>query len=402
MKILILSREFEHSNNACGICLYNLADEFCKRGDEVHVISLVPTLQSFIYDERLEVVEILEDSFTTRCNNIKYEKSKLKIMIFRLYQIIRYVWAFFLYPNTAIFKTKELYKCAKQIVTLNSIDMVIGSYTPFETISAAVLLKKWNPRLQLVNYHLDPLLAPGNTSKLFSWYKHKRAKSSVLTELQYANKVLIPETFISLYPLSKKLSPVGFPLYIPNTIKSERSYFDKGSINIVYVGTLDSYNRNIDYTIALIESLVARGLSLKLHIWGCLIDRETKESVSNSEVAIYHGMVDSKEIPSILQSADILLNVCNETHNTSLPSKIFQLFATGKPILVIKRNENDSSLPYFEKYGNVCYAQEGNNTPEVINSVESFVKRKTCISVLDQNDIFYKYTPSYICDLINS
>ena len=97
MKILILSREFEHSNNACGICLYNLADEFCKRGDEVHVISLVPTLQSFIYDERLEVVEILEDSFTTRCNNIKYEKSKLKIMIFRLYQIIRYVWAFFLY-----------------------------------------------------------------------------------------------------------------------------------------------------------------------------------------------------------------------------------------------------------------------------------------------------------------
>ena len=57
MKILILSREFAHPNNACGVCLYNIADEFLKSGNEIYVISLVRTVGRFKYDGRCHVID---------------------------------------------------------------------------------------------------------------------------------------------------------------------------------------------------------------------------------------------------------------------------------------------------------------------------------------------------------
>ena len=41
-----------------------------------------------------------------------------------------------------------------------------------EEISAPVLLKKWDTNLKVINYHLDPLLVPGNSSRLISLYKY--------------------------------------------------------------------------------------------------------------------------------------------------------------------------------------------------------------------------------------
>lgn len=400
MKILILSREFAHPNNACGVCLYNIADEFLKSGNEIYVISLVRTVGRFKYDGRCHVIEVQEDVFSTICSNAKQKRGILYYLFFKVVQFLRYFFVLFVYPNTAPCKTHEIFRIAKKIVSHEKIDSIIGSYTPYETIKAAVFLKIKFPSLKVVNYHLDPLLVPGNANKYVVNIKRKKANRSVEKELKYVDKILVPETFVQNYPSISKIQPVGFPLYKP--FESEIiNIFDKETLNIVYVGTIDADNRNIDYTITLIESLRNKSIKVCLHIWGTLLDKQSQNSINNSNAVVYHGIVECSKIPSILASADVLLNICNKTHYTSLPSKIFQLFASGKPILVVKRNSVDMSLPYFEKYSNICMVNEGDCSEETLTQVSRCLENRHDVAVSSQLKMFDKYTPKYICDLIN-
>ena len=401
--VLIISREFQHPNNACGVCLYNIALEFLKRGCNIYVVSLVSKMGVFQYDSHIHVVELYEDWFTTLCNQANSSSKKVVKTIYRIIQFLRLFLVSVITPDTAPFKTREIYRTAKKIVRECKIDTIVGSYTPYETISAPILLKRWNTTLKVINYHLDPLLVPGNSSRLISLYKYKRAYSAVIKEVSIVDKILVPETFYEIYPNCDNVIPVGFPLYKKNVGKEKLVYnFNSSFINIVYVGTLDSTNRNISYTLRLMDSLASMGLKVKLHIWGSLLDNETQELVGNCRYAEFHGLIDSNLVPSILANADILLNVCNLTHYSSLPSKIFQLFASNKPILVIKRHDKDTSLPYFKIYGNVYFAEEENWSEELLNNLRSFILQRNNDRTDERNSSsFLKYTPEYICDQIN-
>ena len=403
-KILFLSREFQHPNNACGICLYNLALEFIDRGYEIYVISLVHKKCAFRYDSKIHVTELYEDKFTTLCNVANGSSKWLVKFFFRIVQFFRLFLVSIITPNTAPLKSREIYRAAKHIIFEYEVGTVIGSYTPYETISASILLKQWNPDIKVVNYHLDPLLVPGNSSRFISQYKYRRAYNAVLKEISIVDKVLVPETFYEIYPVDDNICSVGFPLYKMSRDANNVPYkFNPDVINMVYVGTLDFKNRNISYTLELIERLNAVGLNVRLHIWGSLLDTETIELVRISENVEFHGLINSSSVPTLLESADFLLNVCNFTHSSSLPSKIFQLFASHKPILVIKRSNNDASLPYFSKYGNVYFAEEGDFSDEHIRGLLAFLIRgqNNCIIDETKENVFLKYTPQYICDQIN-
>lgn len=401
-KVLFLSREFQHPNNACGICLYNLALELINRGCEIYVISLVPQKGVFKYDTCFHVTELHEDRFTTLCNIAKSSCNYFVKVFYKIIQFFRLIIVTLSTPNTAPLKSREIYKVAKHIVLEQGIDMVIGSYSPYETNYASVLLKKWRRDLKVLNYHLDPLLMPGNSIQYISRYKRKRANSAVISELGIVDKLLVPETFYEEYPKSDKVCPVGFPLYkMKSNLENTPYNFNPKFINVVYVGTLDSTNRNIAYTLKLIDSLAKSGLNIQLHIWGSLLDNETRELIQNCRYADYHGLINSNLVPSLLATSNILLNVCNFTYYSSLPSKIFQLFASQKPILVIKRNSYDTSLPYFVKYGNVYFAEEGNLSKELVSELKNFIISSTSIIHKSNKDIFFKYTPQYICDQIN-
>lgn len=402
--VLFLGREFQHPNNACGICLYNLALELINRGCEIYVISLVPKKSVFKYDSNIHVTELYEDRFTTLCNVANGSSNWLVKLFYKIIQFLRLFLVSIITPNTAPLKSREIYRVAKHIIFEYGVDTVIGSYTPYETISASVLLKKWKPGLKVVNYHLDPLLAPGNSSRFISQYKYRRAYNAVIKEISIVNKILVPETFYEIYPVNDKICSVGFPLYrMSCDVNSVPYKFNSDIINMVYVGTLDSKNRNISYTLELIERLNTVGLNVRLHIWGTLLDSETIELVRIRENVEYHGLINSNLVPTLLSSADFLLNVCNFTHSSSLPSKIFQLFASRKPILVIKRSNNDASLPYFIKYGNVHFAEEGDFSIDHIRRLQAFFTRGQNNFIIEEakENVFFKYTPYYICDQID-
>ena len=60
-----------------------------------------------------------------------------------------------------------------------------------------------------------------------------------------------------------------------------------------------------------------------------------------------------------------------------VPSKIFQLFASGKPILNYVFDRNDVSLPYFERYENTywVYDDEANSEVTVTKLAEALQKK---------------------------
>ena len=59
-----------------------------------------------------------------------------------------------------------------------------------------------------------------------------------------------------------------------------------------------------------------------------------------------------------------MLNISNKTDNI-VPSKIFELCSTCKPIINVVTNANDVSSRYFTLYPKVCFINEYNNNIEM-------------------------------------
>ena len=61
------------------------------------------------------------------------------------------------------------------------------------------------------------------------------------------------------------------------------------------------------------------------------------------------GPVPAARAQALQAGAQVLLNIGNLAEN-QLPSKIFEYFATGKPVLHLSMTDNDPALPWMERY----------------------------------------------------
>ena len=89
-----------------------------------------------------------------------------------------------------------------------------------------------------------------------------------------------------------------------------------------------------------------------------------------------------------------------------VPSKIFELFATGKPILNFSTQGDDGSLDYFRRYP-LSYTVEWLNTTSegkesTIKQLSSFIvdKRNDCVSISDISGLYSQCTPQYLANQI--
>ncbi len=74
-----------------------------------------------------------------------------------------------------------------------------------------------------------------------------------------------------------------------------------------------------------------------------------------------------------MAQADVLLNLGNGVAN-QLPSKIFEYFGSGKPVLNLARIPDDPALAYFERYPLACTVLESEGTgPEICERVRRFL-----------------------------
>ena len=393
-KILLFASAYKSNGSANGICARNLVREFVKQGHEVFVIA-VP----YADENGMEVLEGAEVWFEPHEWYDKVFKHLLKHhgnffmrCIFTIYNVFRIMVFGLLFPNDCRFRVRRIEKRAVKLIEENNINIVIGTCLPYDGIPAAIYLKKkYGDSLKVVTYHFDIMSVPNNQFKPFVLFKKWKVKRAFAEELKVVDKVVLPHTAKGLYN-DPKIQYVGFPVYIKEDGYIETSVvLEKNVIIVVYIGSLDSRNRSpksaIDYIRKLNENSIKPFL---LHVWGHLADAETIELIGKAMDCVeYHGMIDNKEVHSVMMQADYLLNISNNLLYKLIPSKIFSMFTTGKPIINLVFHPDDSTLPYFELYGNY-------KRVNMYNKLEpnDFVLLNKKIIVED--DLFDDFTPQYI------
>lgn len=396
-KILLFASGYKYSGSANGVCARNLVREFIKQGHEVFVIA-VP------HDNELDMEEIdgakvwfIKDELQTRIlGYLQQHKSNMFMRGFhKIYSLVRALLVAPLYPNAARIRVHNILKLSRKIIKKYDIDTVIGTCLPYDGIAAAITLKKeYGDKIRVVTYHFDILSTPNNEVGKIYRFKKQRFAQAFDKELKIVDKIFLPETARDLHQEKKNIKFIGLPVYIPgNLYKSDSPFvFSQNVYNIVYIGSLDIRNRSIQPAINWLRLLNQESKKkYVLHIWGALADADTQIIIEkNKDLVEYHGMLENSRVKAVMNQADLLLNISNLLLYKLLPSKIFTMFSTGKPIVNIVNNMEDCALPYFRKYKNVLSINAKN-----IDIMESNPQHLIGVEV-NADKLFNDYTPYII------
>ncbi len=149
-----------------------------------------------------------------------------------------------------------------------------------------------------------------------------------------------------------KVQAYDFPTFGEKAVGDCAPAFDfaEGGINLLFCGTIDDAFRSPRYLLETCVPLFARLPNLRLYFLGSLTSAVLTEFATQyPDHVILHPIVESDVAAKTIAQADMLLNIGNNITNM-MPSKIFDYFATGKPIVNVQKIEHCPARPYFEQY----------------------------------------------------
>lgn len=339
---LIICSDYLSSEDANGICVHNIVEELKKNG-EVYIISEADKNGVVIETANEHVYGVKRTFFSQYLRKHKDDKEILS----KLIRCIRGIFAAIFYPNVSPIRTLKVYKIALKLIE-NNIGTIICSYRPFESLASGMWLKKKYQDKKIIGYHLDLLTVSNDSNKLIRCYKKKRAHAFLKRELKVFDRLVVPKSAKSILGEQHNVSYVDFPLLVFNNDGKTCDFmYDADVYNFTYIGSIDGKNRDISFLLDLLRKI--RPLldkDVKVNIWGNL-SSDQRVIIEDCEFAQWNGTIEHVYTFDLLKKADILVNLSNCITTDMVPSKIFQLFATGKPILNVVSSGNDASLPYF-------------------------------------------------------
>ena len=399
--------------NANSVCVNNMAREMMRRGHKVWILAMG---EEYIHEagtvDGAELWQVPDDYYgrliqrTTACPTL------LRRLWFKVFSTVRHLVIMPTYPDAAPWRSRKVARMAKELVNKNNIKLVVAIFNCYENINAGMELKRqYGDKIRVVSYHLDLRTASINPSALVRNYIYKKAMGSLIQEIQIVDKMLIPysgqkdiESLTGKVAV-QKIHFVGFPVFISSTI-SEKSLstecdvpFEKDAINISYIGSMSADNRNPQYVLSLLEKVQGRlGRKVIVHFWGD--DGGLKSMIEESPVAVYHGKVDNSFVRYLMGRSDFLLNLGNVIAYDMLPSKVFGMFATGKPIINVIGHPDDATLPFFERYAHSIdireYEHELFDTERLAESMRGMLNSP----LRESEGLFDDFKPERLCGII--
>lgn len=402
-RILIIVSDLLPNTTANGVCVYNIAREYVKNGRSVYCIALREAgMKKYETIDGIHIYRVEEAWFThfQRKCSVRGKAGKL---YYKFIHLVRNICLIPLYPNVAPVRSVRIYRLVLKLVRQEKIDTVIGTFRPYESIYTVLRLKReFGEKLTCVSYYLDMLLQKKQLKIGYGFYE-RRSMRAQRKDIRFLDRIVVPsankDEFEKMYGTHDNVEFVEFPVYIKGkAVSIEKLPFQKGLINLVYVGTLNREDRNPKRLLSLLSSVQKYIPNVRLHIWGNISD--VKEILdSYPDVAVFHGYASSESVMAILHDADWLVNISNKCNYNMIPSKIFQLFASGKPILDYVFERKDMSLPYFERYENTCFVYD--DRAEDIATIDGLVaalKRKWPLVNADEK--FLENTPKVVAERI--
>ena len=300
-------------------------------------------------------------------------------------------------------QNKKYIKWLKKYVNQNNTDGVLGFCYPFDVaydvLSCDINAKK-------IYYQFDPY---GMHTILDTDKKEEKIEKE--TELiSFCDAVFTTKVLKKQYSQNDKynkyidkINGVDFPVMIRKNPADLKIPFDfnKENTNILFCGTMDDGFRNPDFVLSNFEKIFKMDSSVKVHFLGPQQGvKVTQWAEKYPDNIFVHTGVKNDIAVSTTYKADILLNIGNSISNM-VPSKIFDYFATGKPIVNVQKIENSPDTEYFEKYPLQFTLKEYENRMDFEN-LYSFIKnnKNSSISFDKVKQIYETATPEYVAGLI--
>lgn len=398
-KVLFLCDGYGKDNDATGICVRNVAEEFLKRGYEVFCV-----FNSGKADCEFEKGSIkfygVKEALYDRLKHCGDSSSLLKRAFFSLFSRIRHIVVAPFYPDVSFVRSRFFYKKALKVVKQERIDVVIASYRPYEAIYSLIRLKKrFSEKLYCVGYHLDLLTAPNTVNKTVRNIQLLKVKKAIDREQRCVDLLVLPSALDNenfRFPNSRF---ADFPIYNPDVkeIPFDLPY-SNDYVNLVYIGSLNSQNRNPQYMVSMLDKMGSvSGKKIVWHIWG-KVEQAVLESIKLSEHIAYHGLLNNANVYYALKKSDFIVNISNEQTLNMVPSKIFQSFSAKRPIVNIISSTEDVSIPYFERYGDSLNVYKHQDEDANVQKIKEFLENKLSQEIKGNEDLLRKCTPAFFVD----
>lgn len=314
------------------------------------------------------------------------------------------------FPNVDYLQARKVSKLAEKIYKEHNYDYIMSVFRPYSAVAAGIYMKRKYPEIISVANYLD-LISGANKPKIISESLYKkmciRGDVNTFSEL---DAIIMAKGGENVYKddtykkVNDKLTYVDFPVF---TVKeSKKNYIKKNSrLHFMYAGTLDKEYRSPEYMLNILDLISNDIENITLDIYGrgnCAdIINEFKDKAKFKIVE--HGMVPHEEIVSAMMASDFLINISNKTQNI-VPSKIFELFSIGKPIVNFISNPDDITKEYFDKYPCVRNINQWEEPSKYYDKLQSFIKSETGkqYNLSEIREKYFENTPEYFANIFES
>ena len=426
MRFLFITKEYPPTPDPSGRIVYNIAEELKSQG---HYVDIIARDIKFHWEKGcLGDVFWIEKTYWEKLSQKIHSGSfsKRDLLTYRLLTYARKVGLAFRlhkFPDSEFAITKSTVAVYEKHLQKNQIDCVIGFFRPYSCLSAEMIIqqknRQKNKHSKCISFYLDLVESKDRPSFMPRVLYKKLMRKSEL-------KIISKSDFIMLPISAKKNGDLIFNSCNCNVIYYEFPTFvvdnkitwrpqnietmvNSNEIKMVFAGTMTKAFRSPRIMIEVI-SKVAQQLNdyvIKLDVFGggdCADIFASCRQLKNL-IVDYHGRVSKEEVSLYEKRANFLINIMN-AYEAIVPSKIFELFATGKPILNFSTQGDDGSLDYFRRYP-LSYTVEWLNTTSeekesTIKQLSSFIvdKRNDCVSISDISGLYSQCTPQYLANQI--
>lgn len=417
MKILLIVGFYgSEITSANTILINNIVKEWVLQGHEI--ICLAKTFDCFdkeLIENNIKIYSIHADKWSSiqyEYENKKSISNTIKYYIYSYIRKFRQFFSFWLFPNVDPLESRRLSKKAKDLHEKYKFECVFGVFRPYSSIVAALSVKDQDPNIICCGYFMDLLCGQPKPKMIPKIAFDLIRKKGEIRDYKKLDKIFMPPAGINEYSklcykdLKDKIFYIEFPNYIVETEQPDNSNINENkqdSITILYAGTLDKMYRNPQKVLEIFEAISRTGQKITFFMY---IRGDCKKIIKKFKEHATYTIIESppikqNELKKIMQSVDFQVNISNKLQNM-VPSKIFELFATGKPIINFIQNDYDLTSKYFNKYPMAFNIQMECNDNEIINQLISFIEENKGkhIEHRELTKLFQKNSPSYVAKLI--
>lgn len=397
MRVLFVTKEYLPKPTPPGLCIMHVQKALKDRGVQSDVLMVADSEGLYCHGDYGDVYSIK--------SGITFEKKKVN-----LFEYLKvHIPMLFTWPVPSYKRVNDYRKMIRQLNVEHHYDAIIGTMFPPDVCVACSVFDHF------FYYELDSLI--NNPVYKSGIKKYMRGRLSRLEHKLFDraefiihlnnNHLFYGKEKYRKYDEKSAYSDIPYLIQIQsnkvNTADISADLADD-QLLMVYSGLLSQDYRSPTKLIELIKQ-VSKHISVKCLFFsrGDCEDELRQAEIDTNATVRRMGYVSQEVLTAYTNRADFLLDIGNNLsgEDYSLPSKVIDYMATGKPIIHMN-GHNDSAIQYLEKYGLALNVPEDMDETFINTKVLKFIEESRG-KIKDFSEVAAKFpqnTPEYTAKLM--